>query len=267
MAFRLSTASAELAAYPGRSDPRVRNVPYSAEQVVVVTGTYGLITTILFGADEEISTVTAGDTISWQIVVATNRRALTLKPIEKDAPTNMSVITSKRTYTFDLQVNATTVKRDQTYKVRFTYPEEAGLRGTAEMWRQAEEATRNPNLNNIRRDKVNFDYGFKGGDGAKPAWVFDDGIKTFMKFTGDVPAIFTVDGRRRESLINYRRDGDYLVIDAVSRQWSRRYGTEAETCLYNLRTTPVDAPGPIEGAVAPRPIKSGPTSLVGSSYE
>jgi type IV secretion system protein VirB9 len=265
LALNLSTASAELVAQPGRSDPRVRNVPYSAEQVVVVTGTYGLITTILFGADEEILTVTAGDTISWQIVVAANKKALTLKPIEKDAPTNMSVITSKRTYSFELQVNTTNSKREQTYKVKFTYPEEAGLRGTAEMRRQAEEATKSPNLKNIRRDKVNFDYGFKGGDGAKPTWVFDDGIKTFMKFTGDVPAIFTVDGKRRESLINYRREGDYIVVDSVARQWTLRYGTETETCLFNLRTAPADVPAPIEGAVAPRRIGAGTPSQSSSN--
>jgi type IV secretion system protein VirB9 len=254
LCLALTPASAELAAQPGRFDPRVRNVPYSAEQVVVVTGTYGLITTILFSTDEDILTVTAGDTISWQIVVAANKRALTLKPIEKDAPTNMSVITTKRIYSFQLDINATKSKREQTYTVRFTYPEQAGLRGTAEMWRQAEEATRSPNLKNIRRDKVNFDYGFKGNADAKPAWVFDDGIKTFMKFTADIPAVFAVDSRRRESLVNYRREADYIVIDAVSRQWSLRYGTEQETCLFNLRTSPADSPAPIAGAVAPRRI-------------
>lgn len=62
-----------------------------------------------------------------------------------------------------------------------------GLKGTAELWKQAEAAQRNPNIKNIRRDKVNYDYGFKGSDGAKPLWVFDDGLKTFMKFTGDIP--------------------------------------------------------------------------------
>ena len=48
------------------------------------------------------------------------------------------------------------------------------------MWKQAQDAERNPNIKNIRRDKVNYDYGFKGSDAAKPLWVFDDGLKTFM---------------------------------------------------------------------------------------
>lgn len=52
-----SSAQAELIARPGRLDPRVRTLPYSAEQVFVVTGTYGMVTTILFGADEEITQV------------------------------------------------------------------------------------------------------------------------------------------------------------------------------------------------------------------
>lgn len=248
---------AELVARPGRLDPRIRSLPYSAEQVFLVTGTYGLVTTILFGADEEITQVVAGDTISWQILTSADRRSLTLKPMEKDAVTNLSVVTTRRTYSFDLRVNDTKAMQNQTFKLRFTYPEDAGLKGTAELWKQAEAAQRNPNIKNIRRDKVNYDYGFKGSDGAKPLWVFDDGLKTFMKFTGDIPAIFTVDGRRRESLVNYRREADYIVIDKVSRQWTLRFGTESETCLFNLRTAPADIPAPIEGAVSPKRIGTG----------
>ena len=250
-------AHAELVARPGRLDPRIRSLPYSAEQVFLVTGTYGLVTTILFGADEDITQVVAGDTVSWQILTSADRRSLTLKPMEKDAATNLSVVTTKRTYSFDLRVNDTKAMQNQTFKLRFTYPEDAGLKGTAELWKQAQDAQRNPNIKNIRRDKVNYDYGFKGSDGAKPIWVFDDGLKTFMKFTGDIPAIFIVDGRRRESLVNYRREADYIVIDKVSRQWTLRFGTEAETCLFNLRTTPADIPAPIEGAVSPKRIGSG----------
>ena len=248
---------AELVARPGRLDPRIRSLPYSAEQVFLVTGTYGLVTTILFGADEEITQVVAGDTISWQILTSADRRSLTLKPMEKDAVTNLSVVTTKRTYSFDLRVNDTKAMQNQTFKLRFTYPEDAGLKGTAELWKQAEAAQRNPNIKNIRRDKVNYDYGFKGSDGAKPLWVFDDGLKTFMKFTGDIPAIFIVDGMRRESLVNYRREADYIGSDKVSRQWALRFGTESETCLFNLRTAPADIPAPIEGAVSPKRIGSG----------
>ncbi len=248
---------AELVARPGRLDPRVRSLPYSAEQVFLVTGTYGMVTTILFGADEEITQVVAGDTVSWQILTSADRRSLTLKPMEKDAATNLSVVTTKRTYSFDLRVNDSKAIQNQTFKLQFTYPEDAGLKGTAELWKQAQDAARNPNLRNIRRDKVNYDYGFKGSDAAKPLWVFDDGLKTFMKFTGDIPAIFIVDRKRRESLVNYRREADYIVIDTVSRQWSLRYGTEDETCLFNLRTVPADIPAPIEGAVAPKRIGAG----------
>ncbi|WP_049730564.1 TrbG/VirB9 family P-type conjugative transfer protein [Rhizobium ecuadorense] len=244
----------ELLARPGRLDPRVRSLPYSAEQVFLVTGTYGLVTTILFGTDEEITQVVAGDTVSWQILTSADRRSLTLKPMEKDAATNLSVVTTKRTYSFDLRVNDSKAMQNQTFKLTFTYPEDAGLKGTAELWKQAQDAERNPNINNIRRDKVNYDYGFKGNDAAKPLWVFDDGVKTFMKFTGDIPAIFIVDPKRSESLVNYRREADYIVIDKVSRQWSLRFGTEEETCLFNLRTSPADTPAPIEGAVAPKRI-------------
>ncbi len=44
------------------------------------------------------------------------------------------------------------------------------------------------------------------------------------------------------------------MIDAVSRQWTLRFGTETETCLFNLRTGPADEPAPIEGVVGPKPL-------------
>jgi len=150
-------AHAELIARPRRLDPRIRSLPYSAEQVFLVTGTYGLVTTILFGTDEEITQVVAGDTISWQILTSADRRSLTLKPMEKDAATNLSVVTTKRTYAFDLRVNDSKASQNQTFKLRFSYPEDAGLKGTAELWKQAQDAQRNPNIKNIRRDKVNYD--------------------------------------------------------------------------------------------------------------
>ncbi|MGO7830723.1 hypothetical protein ACC690_39870, partial [Rhizobium johnstonii] len=34
---------AELVSLPGRLDPRLRSLPYSAEQVFLVTGTYGMV--------------------------------------------------------------------------------------------------------------------------------------------------------------------------------------------------------------------------------
>jgi type IV secretion system protein VirB9 len=114
-----SSVHAELTARPGRLDPRVRTLPYSAEQVFVVTGTYGMVTTILFGADEEVTQVVAGDTVSWQILTSADRRSLTLKPMEKDAPTNLSVVTTKRTYSFDLEVNDSKSIQNQTFKLRF----------------------------------------------------------------------------------------------------------------------------------------------------
>ncbi|MFW8642372.1 hypothetical protein ACOJBO_03835 [Rhizobium beringeri] len=89
----------------------------------------------------------------------------------------------------------------------------------------------------MRRDKVNYDYGFKGSDAAKPLWVVRRRIEDLHGNSPAMPAIFIVDNKRRESLVNYRREADYIVIDTV-RGRTLRYGTENETCLFNLRTAP-----------------------------
>jgi type IV secretion system protein VirB9 len=55
------------------------------------------------------------------------------------------------------------------------------------------------------------------------------------------PAFFQVLPNRSESLVNYRREGDLLVVDKVAAQWTLRSGEEA-TCIFNLRSE--RAPGP-----------------------
>jgi type IV secretion system protein VirB9 len=81
--------------------------------------------------------------------------------------------------------------------------------------------------------KVNYDYGYKGDKENKPTSVADDGTKTFFEFTGEVPGIFAVKSDGSETLVNYRREGNYIVVDKVSRQWTLRSGKVA-TCVFNM---------------------------------
>ena len=46
--------------------------------------------------------------------------------------------------------------------------------------------------------------------------------------------IYSVDSERNEALVNYRREGDYIVVDKVNFQWTLRNGTDS-TCVFNQR--------------------------------
>ncbi len=69
-----------------------------------------------------------------------------------------------------------------------------------------------------------------------------------------MPAIFTVDDKRNERLVNFRRGRDYIVIDEVAEQWTFRNGPDEVTCIFNLRSVPARVPSELEANVAPRKI-------------
>lgn len=232
----------------GNYDSRIRTVIYKPDDVVKVDATYGVSLMITFGADEIVETVSLGDTDAWGVVSNKRKNVLFLKPIAKNADTNLTVITNKRDYAFDLSSHSGTSKAGQTYKIKFLYPDEEY---DAKLMEQARENVQNPNLSNLDVANVNTDYAYKGDDALAPATIFDDGVKTFFKFKGDVPAVFMVDGKRNETLVNSRREAEFIVVDGVRRQWTLRNGDQV-TCIFNLRAgRPSPAPS-ADGMTAPR---------------
>lgn len=68
--------------------------------------------------------------------------------------------------------------------------------------------------------------------------IFDDGQFTYMQLQAwqPVPAIFAVDNvAGKESVVNYRRDGQYLVVQQVVPQFTLREGKYHVTSVFNNR--------------------------------
>lgn len=113
------------------------------------------------------------------------------------------------------------------------------------------ERADNPNISSIDKANVNIDYSFSGDAALKPTMVFDDGKKTFFKFgRGTVPAIFAVQSDFSETLRNFRKEGEYIVVDGVATQYTLRDGNQW-TCIFNLRKPDFAAPDP--DIMAPKP--------------
>lgn len=226
---------------PGPRDSRIRYVAYNRDQVVVIDVTFGASTMIVFEEDEKIETLGAGDALGFKIEPNKRGNVLFVKPAEKDALANLNVLTTKRQYVFVLRSGFRNI-RAQVFAVRFTYPD------TAMTQQDLEEARRRvsePNLRNLNVANANTDYAYKGASANKPSVIFDDGTKTFFRFEGNVPAIYIVDRQRNESLVNFRREGPYLVVDRVNFQWTLRNGDEV-TCVFNQRLTNVIEPTGVE---------------------
>jgi len=241
----------------GALDRRVTSVTYQKNNVVQVLATYGISTMIIFDDDEKFQTISLGDTESWQVVPADKGNILFVKPTARNVTTNMNVVTDKRIYYLELRDNAPEANK-QVFGIRFVYPDkslDAALRN------EAEQRAAWPNISGIDKANVNIDYSFSGDAALKPLMVFDDGAKTFFKFERRVPAIFAVNADFSETLENFRREGDYVVVDGTATQFTLRDGPQW-ICIFNLKKPDFGAPdpailGPVEDPRATRRKGSG----------
>lgn len=212
------------------SDERVRHVMYDPNQVYEIVGTYGYQTSIEFAADETVKVVSLGDTIAWQTVPYDNR--VFLKPVEAKASTNMTVITSKRTYYFML--SSTKLSKDTTFLVRFQYPQ-----GKLASGGQGTKST--GAANGFDPDKINTDYSSSGHrEAINLDRVMDDGQFTFFRFPqhAEIPSIYMVGPDGTEAIVNTRREGAYIVVERTAGLFTLRNGTAYLCVRNNLMSKP-----------------------------
>lgn len=233
------------------SDTRIRTVVFDPNRVVSIRGAFGLTAAIEFAEDELIKTVSIGDSVAWQVVP--NNNILFLKPQENRPQTNLIVITNRRTYAFNLKAIKTENLNDPrlTYRVKFHYPDDE-MRRLADLNKREQVAKEEmhrretaavvpqPHVNMPVRAKSpaewNYKYSFKGSKQAAPLQMLDDGEFTYIRFTNyeNTPAIFLVDSDKKETLLNFRREGEWLVIERIAHQFTFRANNNADiACVFN----------------------------------
>lgn len=228
---------------PIAGDNHIKVINYNPQAIHKYTGFYGYQSSIMFEPGEVIQNLSMGDPTGWQLLPQGNR--LFIKPIEDIADTNATIITNKRVYYFEFHAEEATGLDDPrlAYEVRFLYPmfnsDELYTTNNGDIFEQTNH-TIIPDLNDIEIAKkgLNFNYSMshvKGSQSIVPIKVFDDGKFTYLQFNkvnSDFPAVFLVDSRGRESLVNFRTVDDYLIIERVSSVFTLRNGTYT-ACLFN----------------------------------
>jgi type IV secretion system protein VirB9 len=230
-ALLASNAYATSESRPLKMDHRVQTIVYQPDQVYKYVGHYRYQSSIEFAEDEEIRTISMGDTTAWMINPAGNR--LFLKPIEQDATTNMTLLTNKHTYLFELHARDTDDIDDaeMVFILRFIYPGE----GNGGDLSGAGFLDNVPDPSEDTTGKYNFSYSISGSDLIAPIKIFDDGEFTYFQFqdkNAEVPAFFLVDKDGNESLINFRTRGDYIVVERVAKNFTLRRGNDI-VCVFN----------------------------------
>ena len=210
-------------------DSRIRVMVYSPNDVFRYTGYYGYQGSIEFEDGETIDTISMGDTVSWQIVPSGKR--MFLKPTSPDATTNMTLITNKRLYFFELHAREASSINDPglVFTVKFLYPDS----GSSILQSGSKSVPQGPDLS--RPEKYNFNYTLSGATSISPIKVFDDGQFTYLEFkdkNAPIPAVFDVDKKGNESIVNYQISGNYIVLEMIATKLTLRYG-DAITCVFN----------------------------------
>jgi type IV secretion system protein VirB9 len=215
---------AESVPSPGLLDARIRLAPYSADQVYVLKGFVGYQTDLEFETGETFVGLGAGDIDGISFVAQDNH--LFLKPKAAKVGTNLTIVTSRRTYQLDYSAASThpDASEEVTYALRFTYPASAKEGGEAGA-RALDTDTARPK---------NIDYWYCGAPSIMPAAASDDGVHTRVRFAAkaEQPAIFILNEDGSESLLNFSMDDGDVILHRVARRLILRRGSLAG-CVVN----------------------------------
>lgn len=222
----LASASADAGQTPiaGPRDAHIQTIYYDPDEVVRLTGALGWQITIEFAPDERIENVSIGDSLAWQVTPNKRARNLFLKPLSRNASTNMTVITDRRRYAFSL---ATGPRRPSTpWVVRFDYPRPVVV--------ALPEPPAPP------QPVLNFAYARAGDPALLPARVWDDGRMTYFEFAPDtpIPAIFVGGPGKDESLVNSAMRGRVVVVQQTAGRFTLRTGKRLATVTHTPGAVP-----------------------------
>lgn len=195
--FALAVAPAHAQFPQGFGDARIQLIEYRADQVFRIEAAVGYQVTVELAPDEQIQTVAVGDTSAWSVMANKAGDRLFVKPLRASGMTNMTVVTTARSYSFELAGGG----GSGAYTLRFRFPPEIPQQPPA-------------------AGAIAGKYRLSGDRRLWPDGVHDDGTKTFIEWGGEVPlpAVYVIDRMGRELLANGQfREGLY-VIDGIERQ-------------------------------------------------
>ena len=200
------------------------------------------VTDILLQPGEALGAVAAGDTVRWAIGDTTSgtgearRTHVLIKPFTVGLATNVVITTDRRTYHLAL----TSAASSATVAMSWTYPQDQliALKAAADRAQPAQ-----PVAAGFQVDQLRFNYTVTGDTPAwRPLRAFDDGRQTFVEFpaslaVGEAPPLFLVDTKGNASLVNYRVQGRFYVVDRLFDAAELRLGLKHQDVVRIIRIT------------------------------
>lgn len=244
---------------PVTTDSRIRTLVYNPNEVYELKFYYGYQSFIEFADDEEIEMISIGEAFAWRLTPAGKR--LFIRPLEIAGHTNMTIISNKRTYHFDIRSGEYDGKADEelVYTIRFFYPQvgqplpipqvltvpnpappvsklEKTIIKTPFPGANISDKLSNLIARNPENVELNFDFSLAGkADNINPLKVYDDGKDTFFQFPNEnliIPTISLVDDRGNEQSLTYIIRDSFVVVPVVGKQFTLRLA-DGLLCVYN----------------------------------
>lgn len=209
------------------ADARIRTETYSPDRVYPIYSQVGKAALIQLENDErlngEATALGMGDSEAWTVGVRGNN--IVFKPRAERPVTNMIVVSTKRTYAFDLKMANETNK--PTYIMRFNYPD------TVNKHQAALNAKQDRAFKTLRESGAlhnatnhNTEYYGQGSRSLAPTSIYDNGRFTFMAFDNgrDMPSVYRVEEDGSETLLNTHIEKETLIIHEVAEKLMLRVG-------------------------------------------
>jgi type IV secretion system protein VirB9 len=199
------------------------------------------VSDIALQSGETLVAVASGDTVRWVIGDTSSGSGsdrqvhVLVKPVAAGLTTNLVITTDRRTYHLAL----TSSPGPAMAALSWSYPQDALL--TIRREQAAAEAAA-PVASGLAPEALNFTYAITGDWPAwRPLRAFDDGQRTYIEFpasiaVGEAPPLFLVDGNDAVSLVNYRVQGRYYVVDRIFDAAELRLGAKKQAIVRVTRT-------------------------------
>ncbi len=224
-------------------DNRLVKLVYDEAAVVTIRGRVKVQTTIKFAEDEAIENVAIGDSDAWQVQPNKAQSILFVKPLAPAAKTNMTVVTNKRTYLFDLVASP---RSAPLYVLEFQYPElekakeQARIAAESAAEQEAEERASDAELAAATDPyavqdpaALNFAWARSGPSDLLPERAYDNGEAVFLTWPAGtaIPAILVTNEAGEEGPVNFTVRGETVVLDRVPAQIILRSGDDRATLV------------------------------------
>ena len=234
-------------------DKRVVYTNFNKDDVFQIFAKNGYTTVIQFAEDERILDMASGFSSGWDIQDRRNfvfikpksyesnfavdelgetiNKKMIIDPNQNDWKTNLIVLTNKREYVFNLDLN---IDKNSYFKFTFKYPEDELYKKQQKDKLKKEFLEKNEIKEELNRTAIprNWDYYMnqnKDSENISPTFAYDDGQFTYLGFnnTKDIPSVFLYENDK-ESILNthIKKDGNYdvLVIQKTAKQFVLRSG-------------------------------------------